>query len=59
MGNPQRPTASLEKGYRKVIIESDSKAGMGLIEVAEETSPYHNIVQQIRMLKKKGVIMQL
>ena len=43
-----------ENGYRKVIIDLDSKVGMKMIEEVEETSPYYNVVQQIRVLKVRN-----
>ena len=33
------------KGYRDVIVETDSKVGLELIEDAVATSPYHNLIK--------------
>lgn len=35
-------------GYRKVILESDSAVGLALIKEIEPTSPYYNLVRQIK-----------
>ena len=42
-----------DKGYKEVILESDSKVGLELIEEVVITSPYHNLVKQIRSMMSR------